>query len=160
MKKVHWISVISLLLLAAGVSYWQLSGKGSASAAQHAELLERDARAQRLRDRDDIGYWLEDYTTSGEYTRPRMRGEFSKIIERPLLRNPRDFFEMIDAQDGIPAKREILPDNGYFETRLEARMAIFDYIEGFYNTRRRHSSLGNLSPIEFLQTQSKLESAA
>lgn len=57
-------------------------------------------------------------------------------------------------------KREILPDSGYFETRLEARMAIFDYIEGFYNTRRCHSSLGNLSPMEFLQTRLKLESAA
>jgi len=28
-------------------------------------------------------------------------------------------------------------------------MAVFDFIEGFYNTRRRHSSLGYLSPMEF-----------
>ena len=57
-------------------------------------------------------------------------------------------------------KREILPDCGYFETRREAQKAIFDYIEGFYNTRRCHSSLGNLSPMEFLQIQLKLESVA
>ncbi|MHB8761995.1 MAG: IS3 family transposase [Coriobacteriia bacterium] len=36
-----------------------------------------------------------------------------------------------------------------FKTRDEARFAIFDYIEGFYNPHRRHSSLGNLSPVEF-----------
>jgi putative transposase len=36
-----------------------------------------------------------------------------------------------------------------FKTRDEARFAIFDYIEGFYNPHRRHSSLGNLSPAEF-----------
>ena len=28
-------------------------------------------------------------------------------------------------------------------------MAIFDYIEGFYNTWRRHSSIGNLCPDEY-----------
>jgi len=36
-----------------------------------------------------------------------------------------------------------------FPTRAEARIAIFDFIEGFYNPSRRHSSLGYLSPIEF-----------
>lgn len=33
--------------------------------------------------------------------------------------------------------------------RDEARSAVFDYIEGFYNPRRRHSALGYLSPIDF-----------
>ena len=28
-------------------------------------------------------------------------------------------------------------------------MAVFEFIEGFYNPRRRHSSLGYLSPIKF-----------
>jgi len=36
-----------------------------------------------------------------------------------------------------------------FHTRNEARMALFHYIEGFYNPRRRHSSLGFKSPIEY-----------
>ena len=36
-----------------------------------------------------------------------------------------------------------------FVTRAEARTAIFDYLEAFYNPIRRHSSLGNLSPAEF-----------
>ena len=28
-------------------------------------------------------------------------------------------------------------------------MAIFDFVEGFYNTWRRHSSIGNVCPIEY-----------
>lgn len=36
-----------------------------------------------------------------------------------------------------------------FRNREEARMACFDYIEAFYNPRRRHSALGYLSPAEF-----------
>jgi transposase InsO family protein len=30
-----------------------------------------------------------------------------------------------------------------------SRTAIFEYIEGFYNTRRRHSALGHLSSSEY-----------
>lgn len=36
-----------------------------------------------------------------------------------------------------------------FETRNEARLGIFDYIDGWYNIRRIHSKLGYLTPIEF-----------
>ena len=38
-----------------------------------------------------------------------------------------------------------------FATREHARMRLFWYIECFYNPRRRHSSLGMLSPIEYEQ---------
>ena len=34
-------------------------------------------------------------------------------------------------------------------TKAEARIAVFDYIEAFYNRRRRHSTLGMLAPAEF-----------
>ena len=37
----------------------------------------------------------------------------------------------------------------HFKTRVEARQAIFDFIEVFYNRRRLHSALGYCSPIDF-----------
>jgi putative transposase len=36
-----------------------------------------------------------------------------------------------------------------FTTRTQARTAVFDYLEGFYNPRRRHSTLGQLSPVDY-----------
>jgi transposase InsO family protein len=36
-----------------------------------------------------------------------------------------------------------------WETRRQAEGAIFQYINGFYNPRRRHSSLGGKSPLAF-----------
>ncbi len=36
-----------------------------------------------------------------------------------------------------------------WETRRKAEMAIFEYINGFYNPRRRHSALGWKSPVAF-----------
>jgi putative transposase len=38
---------------------------------------------------------------------------------------------------------------GSFDTRETARTAIFDYIEGFYNPSRRHSSIGYMSPSDY-----------
>jgi transposase InsO family protein len=49
-------------------------------------------------------------------------------------------------------KMELIPPEGY-RTREEARLAIFEYIEGFYNTRRKHSALGFISPDEFERRQ-------
>jgi putative transposase len=36
-----------------------------------------------------------------------------------------------------------------FQTWAEARMAIFQFIEGRYNPGRRHSALGYMSPINY-----------
>lgn len=36
----------------------------------------------------------------------------------------------------------------HYRTRDHARADIFDYIERFYNPRRRHSTLGGISPME------------
>ncbi len=36
-----------------------------------------------------------------------------------------------------------------YRTRDEAKADVFDYIERFYNKRRRHSTLDNLTPLEF-----------
>lgn len=47
-----------------------------------------------------------------------------------------------------------------FRTKAEARMAIFGFIEGWYNPSRRHSALGYKSPITFERSaQTELKSA-
>ena len=42
-----------------------------------------------------------------------------------------------------------LLDRQRFATQTEARIAVFDFIEGWYNTHRRHSALDYLSPIDY-----------
>lgn len=39
--------------------------------------------------------------------------------------------------------------NTIFPDRQAASLAIFEYIEGFYNTKRRHASLGYLTPVQY-----------
>jgi putative transposase len=42
-----------------------------------------------------------------------------------------------------------LLDRVIFKTQAEARPAVFDFIEGFYNPQRRHSSIDYLSPMDY-----------
>ena len=44
-----------------------------------------------------------------------------------------------------------------FEDRDEARREVFEFIEGWYNPRRRHSALGYVSPAEFERRQAREE---
>jgi len=60
-----------------------------------------------------------------------------------------------DCWDNAPAesffatlKRELIHGRN-FRTRAEAKSAIFEFIESWYNRERLHSSLGYMSPVEF-----------
>jgi len=45
-------------------------------------------------------------------------------------------------------ERELL-NRRRFRSQAEAKMAVFEWIEGWYNPRRRHSSLGYRSPVNY-----------
>ena len=45
-------------------------------------------------------------------------------------------------------ERELL-DRHRFATHAEARLAVFEYLEGGYNRQRRHSALGQRSPVNY-----------
>jgi putative transposase len=47
-----------------------------------------------------------------------------------------------------------LLDRQRFPTQADARLAVFDFIEGWYNPRRRHSALDYLSPMMFERSHS------
>jgi putative transposase len=51
-------------------------------------------------------------------------------------------------------KRELIHRHSW-PSRQTERTAIFEYVEGFYNTRRRHSALGHLSPSEYEEVTMK-----
>ena len=48
-----------------------------------------------------------------------------------------------------------LLDRHRFRTQVEARLAVFDFIEGWYNPRRRHSALDYRSPMIFERSQAR-----
>ena len=53
-----------------------------------------------------------------------------------------------------------LLDQQSWRTRTELANAIFEWIEAWYNPRRRHTSIGDLSPIDFERLQTAAIPAA
>src|ERR1700681_196711 len=68
---------------------------------------------------------------------------------RPSMGSVGDAYDNAMAESFFATLECELLDRRRFKTQAEARIAVFEFIEGFYNPRRRHSSLGYLSPIAF-----------
>ena len=77
---------------------------------------------------------------------------------RPSMGSVGDAYDNAMAESFFATLECELLDRRRFKTQAEARMAVFEFIEGFYNPRRRHSSLGYLSPVEFERQQEEASS--
>jgi len=68
---------------------------------------------------------------------------------RPSMGSVGDAYDNAMAESFFATLECELLDRRRIKTQAEARIAVFEFIEGFYNPRRRHSSLGYLSPVKF-----------
>lgn len=60
-----------------------------------------------------------------------------------------DPYDNVVAKSFIATLKIELIHRHRFKTRDEARLVVFQYIEGFYNPKRRHSTLGYKSQAEY-----------
>jgi putative transposase len=68
---------------------------------------------------------------------------------RPSMGSVGDAYDNALAESFFATLECELLDRTRFRTQIEARMAIFDFIEGWYNPHRRHSGIGYDSPSRF-----------
>jgi transposase InsO family protein len=68
---------------------------------------------------------------------------------RPSMGSVGDCYDNAMAESFFATLECELLDRSRFKTHSDARNAVFDFIEGFYNPQRRHSSLGYASPMAF-----------
>ena len=62
-----------------------------------------------------------------------------------------DAYDNAVAETFFATLKKELVNRRSWPSRLELQSAVFEYIEAFYNRRRRHSTLGMLSPIDYEQ---------
>jgi putative transposase len=68
---------------------------------------------------------------------------------RPSMGSVGDCFDNALCESFFATLECELLERRRFRTQVEARMAVFEFLEGWYNPHRRHSALGYLSPAEF-----------
>lgn len=68
---------------------------------------------------------------------------------RPSMGSVGDCFDNAMAESFFASLECELLARRRFKTQAEAKMAVFEYIEGFYNPHRLHSSIGYQSPVNF-----------
>ena len=84
-----------------------------------------------------------------QYTSLAFGNRCTEMGVRPSMGSVGDAYDNAMAESFFATLECELLDRRSFKTKTEARMALFTYIEGWYNPRRRHSALGYLSPANF-----------
>jgi putative transposase len=88
----------------------------------------------------------------GEYTSHQLERELRRHGALASMGSVADCFDNALAESVFATLECELFDQqpgGRFNSRHEAKLAVFDYLETFYNPRRRHSAIGQISPAAF-----------
>jgi putative transposase len=100
--------------------------------------------------RRDPGAGLIHHTDRGsQYTALSFGRRLEEIGIVPSMGRAGSALDNAMAESFVSTLKAELVDRHRFTTRGAARVAIFEYIEGFYNRVRRHSSLGYESPRDY-----------
>src|SRR3979490_2729729 len=86
---------------------------------------------------------------SAQYTALAFGGRCREAGLRPPMGSVGDAYDNAMCESFFATLECELLARRRFTSQAEARMAIFSYIEGWYNPARRHSGIGYLSPIAY-----------
>ena len=84
-----------------------------------------------------------------QYTSVAFGKRCKEMGVRPSMGTVGDPYDNAMAESFFATLECELIDSRSWKTHTEARLAIFSWIEAWYNPHRRHSSLGQISPINF-----------
>ena len=84
-----------------------------------------------------------------QYTSLAFGARLTEAGIAPSMGAPGSAYDNALAESFFASLETELIDRSRWATPEDARLAVFEWIEAFYNRARRHSSLGYLSPIEF-----------
>jgi putative transposase len=86
---------------------------------------------------------------SAQYTALAFGKRCDEAGVRPSMGSLGDCFDNAMCESFFATLECELLDRRRFKTQVEARMAVFEFIQGWYNPHRRHSALDYLSPINY-----------
>ncbi len=85
----------------------------------------------------------------GQYIGKQFRQTLTDYKFEQSMSRPDDPYDNAFIESCWSRLKAELFENGVFRSLEDAHTELFDYIECYYNRKRRHSSLGNTSPEQF-----------
>jgi putative transposase len=147
------------LFLAVVLDAWSRRAVGWAMATHLRTELVLDALEMALAQRrpTDVIHHSDQGT---QYTSIAFGQRCREAGVRPSMGSVGDCFDNALCESFFATLECELLDRERFPTQAAARLAVFEFLEGWYNPHRRHSALGYLSPAEFERQQVVAERAA
>ena len=141
-----WLSLAVILdLFSRMVIGWSMAATED---EQHVELALRMAVAQRL---PPAGL-LHHSDRGSEFTSDRYLALLTELGIEVSMSRTGDCYDNAAMESFFASLTKECTDRTRFKTRQEARSAIFEYLECFYNPVRLHSTLQYVSPVAFEHT--------
>jgi putative transposase len=137
------------LYLAGVIDAYSRKIVGWAMGSQHDAELVKHALAMALRQRQPAAGLVHHSDQGSEYTSKTYQDMLQQHNIQVSMSKKGDCYDnaMIESFWGT-LKEECIGRNVY-QTRKDAKTAVFEYIEVFYNRKRKHSSLGYMSPDRY-----------
>jgi putative transposase len=139
---------VGFLYLAVVLDVWSRKIVGWAIAAHLRTSLVTTALDMAITQRSPTGV-IHHSDQGCQYTSIEFGRRCREAGVRPSMGSVGDCYDNAMCESFFATLECELIDRSTFNTHDQARRAIVDFIEGFYNTRRRHSALGYHSPVQF-----------
>jgi putative transposase len=151
-----WLADITYLPTAAGflhlavvIDAWSRFVVGWSMATHMRTELVTAALEMALGRRRPSGRLIHHSDRGSQYTSIAFRQRLAEAGIAASVGSVGDAYDNALAESFFASLESELIDRVSWPNRAAAKMAVFEYIEAFYNRRRRHSALGQLAPEEF-----------
>jgi len=151
-----WVADITYIPTLAGFLYlavvldvWSRKIVGWAMSSRLATQIVLDALQMAVEQRRPAEGVIHHSDQGCQYTSTEFGKRCREAGIRPSMGSVADCYDNAMCESFFATLECELLDRVRFVDHAEAELAVFDFIEGFYNTRRRHSALGYLSPLVF-----------
>ncbi len=152
-----WVADITYVPTWAGFLYlsvvldaWSRKIVGWKMASHLRTELVLDALDMAVRQRQPVGV-IHHSDKGCQYTSLAFGHRCRAAGVRPSTGSVGDSYDNAMCESFFATLKHELTRRHNFKTKAQAEMAIFEFIEGFYNPRRRHSALDYQSPIKYEQ---------
>jgi putative transposase len=137
------------LYLAVVLDVWSRRIVGWAMSSRMVTQVVLDALEMAVEQRRPSAGVIHHSDQGSQYTSLEFGNRCRKAGVRPSMGSIGDCYDNAMCESFFATLECELLDRSRFVDRDDAELAVFDFIEGFYNPQRRHSALGYLAPVVF-----------